>query len=123
MRDPAARRNRLIQRAAIYRLVIQAMTPTQINMQAERVAQHVRSLPDFVFYDFIEGNNFYIGATVADADEAGLPPHHYQDVQAIINATADIFISEGKVKSRAHFDHSIWQYVRKKWGGSDILLV
>src|SRR5215469_5265089 len=34
---------------------------------AERLAQYVRSLPDFVVYKDIDGNYNHIGATVADA--------------------------------------------------------
>lgn len=33
----------------------------------ERLAQYVRSLPDFEFYETIDGNYDHIGATVADA--------------------------------------------------------
>jgi hypothetical protein len=40
---------------------------------------------------------------------AGLAPCSYQDAQAIINAAADILSVD-----RAHFDHSIWQFMSKR---------
>jgi len=43
------------------------MTPDEIMKQAEKLAQFVRSLPDFKIYDDIDGNYNHIGATVADA--------------------------------------------------------
>jgi len=43
---------------------------------------------------------------------AGIEPVGYEDAQAIINATADL-ISVG----RAHFDHSIWQYMSRRVRG------
>src|SRR5438128_12600573 len=43
------------------------MTFFEIKKQAEKLAQYVRSLPDFKFYDSIGGNYNHIGATVADA--------------------------------------------------------
>lgn len=44
---------------------------------------------------------------------AGLSPCGYVDAQSVINATADILSVD-----RAHFDHSIWQFMSKRAAAS-----
>ena len=44
---------------------------------------------------------------------AGLTPRGYRDAQVIINATADRFSV-----NQSLFDHSIWQFMRKRGAGS-----
>ena len=40
---------------------------------------------------------------------AGLTPGNYDEIQAVINATADLLCVD-----RAYFDHSIWQFMSQK---------
>ncbi|MHB8137987.1 MAG: hypothetical protein ACYDGO_06305 [Smithellaceae bacterium] len=84
----------------------------------ERLAQYVKSLPDFEFYETIDGNYDHIGATVADAVlQANM--RYETHVKPRVNRILDLYPDACTTSSVLHLLKSIPATEFLSWRGKD----